>query len=270
MKQEYRTIIYDEDLKLEAYRLQGIIPPFPNHFHDYYVIGYIAEGARYLSCKNREYTTKPGDIILFNPSDNHRCAQSDHGALDYRALNIPQPTMQNLISEISGSKQMPIFTENVIRNKEILGYLEKSHSMILDGSKEFEKEEDLVLLISALLKECGQSLNKCLPECRAEIVKVCEYMDQHYKEHILLAELCNLAGLSKSTLLRAFTRDRGITPYRYLETVRINAARKLLEQGMTPLDTALETGFSDQAHFTNYFTRFIGLAPGVYREIFLH
>lgn len=28
-------------------------------------------------------------------------------------------------------------------------------------------------------------------------------------------------------------------------------------------------GFSDQSHFTNYFYRFIGLAPGVYREIFL-
>ena len=30
----------------------------------------------------------------------------------------------------------------------------------------------------------------------------------------------------------------------------------------------METGFSDQSHFTNYFSRFIGLAPGVYRDIF--
>ena len=27
-------------------------------------------------------------------------------------------------------------------------------------------------------------------------------------------------------------------------------------------------GFSDQSHFTNYFSRFIGLAPGIYRDIF--
>ena len=33
-------------------------------------------------------------------------------------------------------------------------------------------------------------------------------------------------------------------------------------------EAALLTGFSDQSHFTNYFKRFIGLAPGVYREMF--
>ena len=55
----------------------------------------------------------------------------------------------------------------------------------------------------------------------------------------------------------------------YLENIRISEAKKLLGQGVPPLETALRTGFSDQSHFTNYFRRFIGLAPGVYREIFL-
>ncbi|MCI9591965.1 MAG: AraC family transcriptional regulator, partial [Lachnospiraceae bacterium] len=68
--------------------------------------------------------------------------------------------------------------------------------------------------------------------------------------------------------IRAFTKSKGITPYRYLETIRINEAKKLLSKGVSPLDAAIRTGFSDQSHFTNYFTSFIGLAPGVYREIF--
>ncbi len=29
---------------------------FPNHFHDYYVIGFIEKGKRHLSCKNKEYS----------------------------------------------------------------------------------------------------------------------------------------------------------------------------------------------------------------------
>ncbi len=87
-------------------------------------------------------------------------------------------------------------------------------------------------------------------------------------EHICLEQLCKYAALSKSTLLRAFTKSKGITPYRYLENIRINEAKKLLGKGISPLDTAMQTGFSDQSHFTNYFTRFIGLAPGVYRDIF--
>lgn len=93
-------------------------------------------------------------------------------------------------------------------------------------------------------------------------------MEQHYAERIRLDQLCRHTALSKSTLLRAFTKSKGITPYRYLETLRINKAKKLLGQGISPLNTAIQTGFSDQSHFTNYFSSFIGLAPGVYREIF--
>ena len=64
------------------------------------------------------------------------------------------------------------------------------------------------------------------------------------------------------------TRDKGLTPYRYLENIRINAAKKLLAQGVSPLEAAMRTGFADQSHLTNYFSRFIGLTPAAYREIF--
>ena len=109
-----------------------------------------------------------------------------------------------------------------------------------------------------------------MPECREEIERACAYMEEHYTELICLEQICRQAGLSKSTLLRAFTAEKGITPYCYLENIRIGKARKLLEQGVTPVEAALRTGFSDQSHFTNYFTRFIGLSPGVYREILLN
>lgn len=42
-----------------------------------------------------------------------------------------------------------------------------------------------------------------------------------------------------------------------------------ISQGVMPIEAALQPGFSDQSHFTNYFSRFIGLTPGAYCEIFL-
>ena len=101
-----------------------------------------------------------------------------------------------------------------------------------------------------------------------EIEKACEYMTAHFTERIYLDQICRHAGLSKSTLLRALTKEKGVTPYRYLETIRINEAKKLLSEGVPPVEAAIRTGFSDQSHFTNYFNQFIGLAPGTYREIF--
>ena len=56
MKKEVRTVVYDDELHIEAYRFEGIVQPFPNHFHEYYVIGFMEDGERILSCKNQEYT----------------------------------------------------------------------------------------------------------------------------------------------------------------------------------------------------------------------
>lgn len=268
MKKEQRAVVYDEQLQLEAYRFEGIVQPFPNHFHEHYVIGFVEQGQRVLSCKNQEYSIRPGDILLFNPGDNHACIQSDGGTFTYCGLNLPKNTMQTLAEEVTSGQTLPVFARNVLQDEELLCCLRPLHRMLLCRSADFGREELLLLLISALIQRYAQPFACDVPECPREVEAACAFIRQHFAEHLTLAEICRCAGLSKSTLLRAFTPAKGITPYRYLETVRINAAKNLLAQGVPPLDTALRTGFADQSHFTNSFGRFIGLAPGIYREIF--
>lgn len=268
MKKEVRTVVYDDGLCIEAYRFEGIVQPFPNHFHEYYAIGFIEEGARALSCKNQQYAIAEGDVLLFNPGDNHACVQSDGGTLDYRGLNITREVMLDLAEEVTGRRALPGFSQNVISDEEVTCCLRPLHELLMKGSHEFGKEENLLLLISLLIQRYGQPFESCVPECREEIEKACAFMEQHYAERICLEQLCRCAGLSRSTLLRAFARSKGVTLYRYLENIRIGKAKKLLEQGIPPAQAALETGFSDQSHFTNYFSRFMGLAPGIYRDIF--
>lgn len=268
MKKEIRTVCYDDDLRLEAYRFEGIVQSFPNHFHNYYVIGFIESGTHCLSCKNKEYTVGQGNILLFNPNDNHSCVQCDGEAFDYRGLNISKETMLSLVEEVTGQRELLGFSENVIKNDELNIYLHSLHQSIMEGSKEIEKEEMLLLLISLLIEQYGQPYEGCIPECREEIERTCVFMSAHFAEHISLENLCKCSGLSKSTLLRAFTRSKGVTPYRYLQIVRIDKAKEMLEQGVPLVDAAIRTGFSDQSHFSNFFHMFIGLSPAAYRRIF--
>lgn len=269
MKKETRTVVYDDELRLESYRFEGTQQPFPNHFHEYYVIGFVESGERCLSCKNNEYAIQKGNVLLFNPGDNHACVQNDGGTLDYRGFNISKEVMLDLTEEVTGKRELPGFSGNVIFDEEVICYLHPLHEMVMKGLCDFGKEENLLLLISMLIQRYGQPFENCIPECRGEIEKACRFMEQHFAERIYLDQICRYAGLSKSTLLRAFTKSKGVTPYSYLENIRIGEAKKLLEQGFPPIEAALRTGFSDQSHFTNYFNRFIGLSPGVYREIFL-
>lgn len=268
MKKEIRTVCYDEDLNLLAYRFDGIVQPFPNHFHDYYVIGFIESGTRCLSCKNKEYIVKQGDIILFNPNDNHGCTQSDERTFDYRGINIPMDTMLSLSEEVMGERSLLGFSQNVITNSKLKVCLKSLHQMIMSGGEKFEKEEMLFIIMSMLMEQYGQPFENCIPECRNEIEKACLFMEEHYTEHISLEQLCKYSSLSKSTLLRAFTKTKGVTPYRYLQSIRISKAKLLLENGTSPIEAALQTGFADQSHFTNFFHMYIGLSPATYRKIF--
>lgn len=268
MKQEIRTVVYDDSLRLEAYHFEGTRRPFPNHFHSYYVVGLMERGERYMTCKHREYILRPGDMVLLNPGDNHACTQNDGGSLDYRALNIVPEVMLDLAEEITGQRDPLFFAPNVIHNEELACALRSLHGLILNGSCEFEKEEQLFLLLARLIQWYSHPFSQKIPECREEVARACAFMEENFAQRISLEQICRQAGLSKSALLRAFTKAKGVTPYSYLENIRIGQAKKLLEAGATPVEAALETGFSDQSHFTNYFSRFIGLSPGVYRDIF--
>ena len=106
MKKEIRKIQYDDTLQVEACYFSGIAQPFPNHFHEYYVIGLVEKGKRQLSCKNKTYTIEDGVILLFNPKDNHACVQSDDGTMTYYGLHIPKESMLALTEKINLTAQL--------------------------------------------------------------------------------------------------------------------------------------------------------------------
>lgn len=269
MKQEERTVRFDDDLQIEAYRFHGIMQKFPNHFHEYYVIGFIESGQRKLSCKNKNYVISSGDLVFFNPLDNHACEQIDNKTLDYRCLNIKPDIMRKVTKEITGEDYLPYFTNPVAYHSEHAQLLHHLHQMIMDDLSDFEKEETYYFLMEHLIGEyCEVAKDIEFGKMEQKIAKVCEYVEIHYAEHISLDDLMKISDMNKYTLLRTFARIRGITPYRYLQTVRINEAKKLLEQGIKPLEVAMQTGFVDQSHFSNFFMDFIGLTPGQYRNIY--
>lgn len=262
MKREGKTT-HIGGLPLEAYRFEGIVQPFPSHFHNYYVVGLVEAGNRRLSCRGREYAIKPGDMLLFNPGDTHSCTASDGGALDYRSLNLPAEAVHAL----AGEGALAGFSRNVVSDRALEASFGRLHPMLMTEGEALEREEALLLFFTLLAQRYGQSAGRGAPACREEVEAACRFMQQSYAEHLSLEQLCACSGLSKSTLLRAFTRCKGVTPYRYLQSVRLGRAKALLKRGIDPVEAALQTGFADQSHFTHFFTMYIGLSPAAYQRI---
>lgn len=268
MQQEERAVCYDEQLAIETYYLGGIVQSFPAHFHDHYVIGFVQQGERRLFCGSREYDIEKGSIVLFHPGESHSCIQKGEAPFGYRGMNIGKEAMEALAGEMACS--LPEFFQPVIEDEELLCYLQRIHMQLMKQSSQFEKEENLLLMLSLLMERYGGSpAVRDVSSGREEVDQACRFLKEHFAERIYLEQICERAYLSKTALIRAFTREKGVTPYRYLESIRINEAKKLLERGIPAAEVALHTGFSDQSHFTNFFRMFIGLTPGAYKDMFV-
>lgn len=269
LTKEIRTVKFDTELEIEAYHFQGIMQKFPNHFHEYYVIGFIEAGRRHLSCKNQEYAIEPGDLLLFNPCDSHTCEQIDDNALDYRCINIQSDIMRKAVFEITGRDYLPYFTTQVVFHSDLVKLLRELHLLIMEDERDFIKDEIFLFFLKQLIEEfTEQEMSPPKSVQSAETKIICDFIEKNYRKNISLDDLSRISGMSKYHLLRSFTKQQGITPYSYLETIRIDRAKKLLEQGVQPIDAALQTGFADQSHFSNFFKKFIGLTPNQYRNIF--
>lgn len=266
--QEHRIFIRDPVLQIAAYRFEGVTQPFPNHFHDFYVIGSIEAGERQLCCRNRQFVIRAGHVLMLNPGDSHGCTQCGDVPMDYWGLQIPPATMHTLTADIVGEALLPEFSQNVVNSEELGARIRALHRSICEGAPDLERQELMLMLMSAVLKCCCPARRQDSPADPDEVDSARRYMERHYSERIRIDDICASCGLSPSTLLRAFTRARGMTPYRYLMAYRIEQARRHLEQGMSPLDAAMRAGFCDQSHFTNCFSAFIGIPPGTYRDLF--
>ncbi len=102
----------------------------------------------------------------------------------------------------------------------------------------------------------------------AAIGRSIEAMQMHFRETDLRLEvLAQSASLRWSRFLTRFRRVTGMTPMEYLERVRMEEARRLLEEGLPVVRVAEQVGFQDALYFSRRFRLMHGLAPTAYRGI---
>lgn len=75
------------------------------------------------------------------------------------------------------------------------------------------------------------------------------------------------AGLSERTFYRKFTAATGATPARFVETVRLDAARMLLSSGLPLKSVAAQVGLFPPARLVEAFERRFGMSPRLFREL---
>jgi transcriptional regulator GlxA family with amidase domain len=84
-----------------------------------------------------------------------------------------------------------------------------------------------------------------------------------------LAALAKRASLSERHFRRVFLEQTGTTPARYVERVRVEAARELLEATAEPIENvAARSGFGSPETMRRAFLRVVGVGPSDHRQRF--
>lgn len=93
------------------------------------------------------------------------------------------------------------------------------------------------------------------------------YLDTHYRETVIIREMCTMLGISYSHFHRLFKGQTGRSPQEYLIKTRLKAAMELLEKSPASIrEIADYCGFPDEPSFYRHFIKNISLSPSAYRE----
>lgn len=99
--------------------------------------------------------------------------------------------------------------------------------------------------------------------------KVLEILHSNFQEPNCLNDLADFVGVHPTHLARVFRQIEHCTIGDYIRKVRIeNARQRIIRSKETLVEIALNTGFSDQTHFTRSFRNVTGMTPTEFRRIF--
>ncbi len=95
------------------------------------------------------------------------------------------------------------------------------------------------------------------------------WLTENLGEPLNVELLADRAGMSPRNFSRVFAQETGVTPGKYLELLRLEKARELLENGQKAINqVAVQSGFGREERMRRAFLRELGVTPGMYQSHF--
>jgi len=102
-----------------------------------------------------------------------------------------------------------------------------------------------------------------------EVLAIQIWLDEHYDTNFSIASLADKSNMSLRNFLRRFQEATGETPSSYIQLLRIESAKKALENSNKNIsEIVYDIGYSDQKSFGRLFKRHTNLTPSEYRKRF--
>lgn len=245
-------IAQEEELVFINYR-QSQGQMCPDHWHACAELLFVFGGSIEQTVNTTTKTLSAGDALLVSSGDIHgtlaRTEDCYVGVVQFQDQGS-HPSLF-LSGQGEGKALSPLFS----RLHEEATLCCPGYRLIIRG---------LLLESLGLLERWGEPLPGCVP-LSSEALKWEEYIREHLLEGVSLSSAAAFAGYSESHFSRRFRQLTGMSFRSYLEEARMEAARKMLLEGLSLWEVSQSLGYDGASSFSRAFKRKFHQTPGQYQ-----
>ncbi|WP_299252676.1 AraC family transcriptional regulator [uncultured Lacinutrix sp.] len=246
---------------LEYITIENQRTSFPKHFHETFCISLIHKGVEQIDFENQSLFTEAGSISITNPYEIHSNPLiEDSSNLNFDTIYIPN----ELMKEVLNGKNIKFVNRQITSKKANQLFLELKNA--LDTKNNIVIEFTLSQFVNALKLYYQENEKEYSGLNFNNFNQINNYIENHIYDKFHLNELSKIANLNKFGFTKKFKVSTGMTPINYILMRKIFSSKKAINSNSELTEIAYLYNFTDMAHFSKTFKRFIGISPKKYKE----
>lgn len=253
--------------------------PNPNsvevHHHDFYEVYYLLKGEVEYWVDGRIIRMRAGDLMLINPMELHRpVVHPDSPVYERIVLWINKEYLENLHSDQVILSRC--FDTSLPAHTHLLHPSISERSTLTARMGElvreyYSRELGSGLCAQGIFLQLMVQMNRMAQQEQAQpeqtrqlsglVEKVLNYIGENLSEPLTLEKIAEQSFVSKYYLSHTFSREVGVSVYRYILLRRLLMARQLLAAGEPAGQVCRSCGFADYTSFYRAFKSEYGISP---------
>lgn len=209
-------------------------------------------------------------ILAVNPGDTVSCIKNAP-AKPYYSFLLKPLLLQKIAAEMDFNGYIRFenyvnpFSSELFQTFKKLEH-ESSRKDRLNLMLESLETQIAVLLLREFKTNAMPSINY-LPDADSYICSAQEYIRTYFSSNISLQDICNEIHVSQYHFIRTFEKKVGMTPHKYLLSIRMEKAKELLDTGRYSVaETSMLCGYESISNFSTTFKNSVGLSPVAYKK----
>lgn len=230
------------------------------------------DGKASFTCNGKEFDAYRGSMVYFKPGDARAGFTYADNLMKCYAIDFLYtcPFFADGAWRLEHAN-LPFHPHEIIKNKYLLSRLFALFHELT--SIWIAKKNNMSMRLRTVFAEIVHLLLAYKQDCQIDFDKVkkvetaINYMVENLNRKIHLDDISKSIGISTSHLGCIFKEITGKSPVDYLNKMRINKAKDLLQEGATVSEAAFLLGFSDIFYFSKCFKKHEGSNPSDYKKI---